>query len=76
MKRIDWAQAEAAAKMMSPTQLWGAILDANRAAKAGDELDRELGTDDGGYYRDQISVYRQELDARRSAIRGAIRELL
>jgi hypothetical protein len=43
---------------MSIEALEGAIADCLATLKSADALDRENGTNNGGYYRDVISVYR------------------
>ena len=62
---IDWRATEEKAARMSPDELWGAIADINKTLPFADALDRENGTDDGGYYRDEASVYHREIAARR-----------
>lgn len=58
-----------AARQMTDPQLDGAIVDGVNTALAMDTLDRETGQDRGGYYRDQLSVYRKERSRRENAMK-------
>lgn len=59
-RQIDW-QAEAdRARGMTDAGLHYARLDAAKTAELWDASDRENGTDVGGFYRDQCSVYAAE----------------
>lgn len=49
---------------MTTDALHYAILDCQRTLEPADALDREDGGTRGGFYRDQISVYRAELKRR------------
>ncbi len=61
---IDWdATAEHASRLCSGNLRY-AIKDAQDTLPVADELDREDGGCRGGYYRDEISVYRKELKSR------------
>ena len=62
---IDWQATENKAARMSPDELWGAIADISRTLPTADDLDRTNGTDNGGYYRDEASVYHREIAKRR-----------
>jgi hypothetical protein len=59
-KRIDWAQWERRAAGMSDAELERELAGLLEGLEAADARDRELGTDDGGYYRDVASVIRGE----------------
>lgn len=61
---IDWNAAKETAKMMTTGQILGAIRDIIATLPNADAMDRANGTDLGGKYRDQSSVYRAELKAR------------
>tara|TARA_S200002703_G_scaffold129359_2_gene116384 strand:- start:26 stop:280 length:255 start_codon:yes stop_codon:yes gene_type:complete len=61
---IDWTATANRASEMTDTELWGAIADINRTLPHADALDRENNTDNGGYYRDEASVYHRELTFR------------
>jgi hypothetical protein len=64
-KRIDWDKEAHSASRMTLNELHYAILDAQKTLPAADAMDRANGTCDGGFYRDQISVYRAEQKRRR-----------
>lgn len=64
MSGVDFAALEARARTMRVEELHYARLDAVRAAEAMDRLDRALGGDRAGRYRDEASVYRGELRRR------------
>jgi len=65
-KRIDWnATADKAAKM-TDDQLHYALIDIQKTLPSADAMDREFGTDNGGYYRDEATVLRAEQRNRRS----------
>jgi hypothetical protein len=64
-KSLDWARVEEIAKGMSVDQLEFSLRDIRETLRHADALDRELGGDRGGYYRDEASVYRRELDKRK-----------
>lgn len=61
---LDWARTEEAARGMNWDQIYGALRDIRLTLPAADDLDRADGGDRGGYYRDEASVYRRELDRR------------
>ena len=63
-KRIDWAAAIDRAEGMSMSALLYAIGDCQKTLPSADAMDRALGSCDGGYYRDEISVYRAEIKRR------------
>jgi hypothetical protein len=69
MKQLDWTAMEAKAAGMTAAQLHYAILDCVKAAENADKLDRAGLTGfegkSGGYYRDECSVYRRAMAARR-----------
>lgn len=56
-----WDRTQAKAKEMSTEALYGAIADIQKTLACADTMDRVNGTDLGGVYRDEISVYRTEL---------------
>lgn len=59
-KQLDWnAVAERAARMTN-AELHYALLDIIKTLPHADAMDRENGTDRGGYYRDEASVLRAE----------------
>ncbi len=62
--RIDWNATAARAAEMSTVQLLGALDDILLTLPNADAMDRENGSDLGGYYRDEASVYRTELHNR------------
>jgi hypothetical protein len=61
---LDWQGKAELARGMSARALWGALLDIAKTLPSADALDRETGSDAGGYYRDEASVYRAELARR------------
>lgn len=63
-KKLDWKATEEKASNMTVEALWHAIFDIQKTLPASDALDREYGTDQGGYYRDEASVYHRELAKR------------
>lgn len=69
MKSLDWNETMRRASAMSSAQLAFAITDCHKAALAAEALDRAgalpYGAKTGGYYMDEISVYRAE-QARRA----------
>lgn len=70
MKTLDFGATEEKARRMTVSELHYALLDISRTLPYADARDRENRTAwEGGYYRDEASVYRAEL-ARRST-RGA-----
>ena len=62
---IDWKATEEKAARMTGDELFGALADIRNTLDKADALDRENGTDNGGYYRDESSVYWRELQKRR-----------
>jgi len=66
MQNIDWNLIETKAAGMPVESLRHALLDIANTLPLADRMDRELGGDRGGRYRDEASVYRAEL-ARRLA---------
>jgi len=62
---IDWNATADKASRMSCDELFGALTDIRNTLAKADELDRENGTDNGGYYRDEASVYHREIAKRR-----------
>lgn len=62
---IDWAAKEEQARGMDTPQLQGAMRDISKTLPYADAHDRaEGGGSIGGYYRDESSVYRAELQRR------------
>lgn len=64
--QVDFAALEERARGMSPEALHGALADIRETLPHADAMDRELGGDRGGRYRDEASVYRRELARRAS----------
>lgn len=62
---IDWNKTAKQAENMTDAQLAGALQDILETLPHADAMDRETGSDRGGFYRDQASVYRKE-QARRA----------
>ena len=56
-----WARMESKAIDMTDEALYGAIADIQKTLPCADTMDRINGTDSGGVYRDEISVYRAEI---------------
>ena len=71
---IDWKLFSDRAAGMTDDALNGAIADCLATLDASDAMDRELGTDQGGKYRDEISVYRREIADREKAAAKAARK--
>jgi len=64
---LNWAAKELQAARMSTAELLGAMRDISKTLPHADAQDRaEGGGSIGGYYRDESSVYRAELDRRRA----------
>ncbi len=61
---INCEYVEAKAKCMSANALQGAIEDILITLKFADAMDHEDQGNRGGYYRDELSVYRSELKRR------------
>jgi len=61
---IDWNAVAAKAEQMTNVELHYAILDCQKTLPHSDALDRVDGGDRGGYYRDEISIYRKEMKDR------------
>jgi len=70
-KRIDWNATADKAAAMTDTQIHYALIDIQKTLPSADAMDREFGTDNGGYYRDEASVLRAELRNRTSKARIA-----
>lgn len=70
-KQLDFDDYAAKARRMSNAQLHGALLDIKKTLDGADKMDRAEGTGEGGYYRDQASVLRKEVERRRQ---GAARD--
>lgn len=64
MQNIDWNLIEEKARGMDLAGLHYALLDIQKTLPLADRLDRELGGDRGGKYRDEASVYRREMARR------------
>ena len=58
---IDWNSTEEHAHRMGAANLRYAIKDILETLPVADELDREDGGCRGGYYRDELSVFRKVL---------------
>lgn len=63
-RHIDWTAETERAERMTAEGLHYAIQDALATLDSADALDRADGGTRGGFYRDQISVYRAELRRR------------
>jgi len=63
-KQINWQEVEERASRMTFAQLYGALGDIRKTLPYADQMDRLNGTDNGGYYRDEASIYYQELKIR------------
>ncbi|HUT77408.1 MAG TPA: hypothetical protein VM285_06965 [Polyangia bacterium] len=63
--RFDWQGEREKAERLSDVEIHYAILDILKTLPHADALDRELGGDRGGRYRDEISVLRSVSAARR-----------
>lgn len=59
--KINWSEAEAKADSMTTAQLWSEIHGLREVLESADNLDRSDEGNRGGYYRDLISVYANEL---------------
>lgn len=70
-KRLNFSDYEDQVSRMSNSQIDGAIADCLATLKSADAIDKETGSDDGGYYRDQLSVLRKERTARMSGKKQA-----
>lgn len=70
-KRLNFGDYEKQVSRMSDSEIDYALRDILATLKNADAMDREYGTDDGGYYRDQASVLRKEQAARRSGKKRA-----
>lgn len=65
-RTVDWPAKQEQAEAMTDAELRGARASIIEALPAADALDREFGSDNGGYYRDEASVYAQEQRRRAS----------
>lgn len=70
---LDFRFYEEKAKDMTVFELHAAILDIRKTLPIADARDRELGTHSGGVYRDEASVYHQELTKRSFELSKAIK---
>lgn len=70
---VDWDALEAKARAMTSMALRGAVRDIQATLPMADALDRALGGDRGGAYRDEASVYHAELRRRERAAKGGVR---
>lgn len=70
-KYLDWAATALRALDMTHEQLWGAIRDCHAAGIAALQLEREgfRVSKTQGYYADEASVYRAEIERRRKTPR-------
>lgn len=72
---IDWKATEEKASHMTSDQLYGALNDIQKSLSSADEMDLENETtNNGGYYRDESSVYRAELHWREDEKMNATQE--
>ena len=58
---VNWNELESRAAAMTTEELHAAISEILRTLPYADAMDRETGSDKGGKYRDESSVYRREL---------------
>lgn len=63
-KQIDWNAVADLARGMSIAQINYAIADILETLPNADAFDRSDHGNRGGYYRDELSVYRKELKTR------------
>ncbi len=63
-KQIDWNAVADLARGMSVEQINYAIADILETLPNSDAFDRADGGNRGGYYRDELSIYRKELKTR------------
>jgi len=68
---LDWNGTKEVARKMSDSQLVGALADIRETLPVADANDREEGTDTGGVYRDEASVYHAELKRRGTTFEAA-----
>lgn len=61
---LNFADYAELVSTMTTDRILGALADIHATLPHADSLDRETGTDRGGYYRDQCSVLRREIRAR------------
>ena len=66
-KRIDWNEEARIAALRTDSELHYALIDIQKTLPNMDAMDRELGTDNGGFYRDQASVIHAEQKTRRNS---------
>ena len=66
-KRLDFTMQAEIAEGMTSWSLMLALKDIWETLPFADAMDREFNTDNGGYYRDEASVYHAELRRRRVA---------
>lgn len=71
MDTVNFSDLAAKAEKMTDAELHYALLDIRKTLPGADALDRELGGDRGGRYRDEASVYRAE-QGRRRRVRGHV----
>jgi hypothetical protein len=64
---IVWEATEEHARVMTNTELHGALLDIEKTLPAAEAMDLEKGTLNANYYRDEASVYRAEIARRVNA---------
>ena len=64
--QIDWNAVEDKANEMTQEAIAGTIVDILLTLGPADSLDRKLGGFRGGYYRDELSIYRKVLRLKRS----------
>ena len=61
----DWAATSDQARLLGPLALKAVIDGLGEELETTDEIDRATGRCAGGIIRDEISVYRQELERRK-----------
>jgi len=67
MRMLDWIATEAKATTMTDEQLFYARLDCHKTATVWDRFPENDPQGNGGYYRDEGSVYAREMQKRTTA---------
>lgn len=68
-RQVDWAAEQQAAATLTWMELHNKVRGLLDGIEWADGFDRSEGTNHGGYYRDQLSVVRQEI-AKRAGLPG------
>ena len=64
-RTINWKEKADQFKLMTTCQLLDALSDIRKTLPAADAMDRETGSCEGGYYRDEASIIHKEIISRR-----------